>query len=86
MSSKPITIQDMEQEITTVHLKPGMTASELENWIRENMIGPRSGRDRMIMWDYLSGNFTYEMLAEKHDISVSTVQRIINKGRGIIFE
>ena len=54
---------------------------DIERWI----VGPKSARNRKVITDYLFGNYTYEELAELHDISVSTVQRIIDKGRDKIY-
>ena len=68
-----------------IRIPEGMTAEELEALINKHIIGPRSERDRRIMWAYLTGNYTYEQLAEEYEVSVSTVQRILEKGKGIIY-
>ena len=38
------------------------------------------------MLAYLTGDYTYETLAEEFEVSVSTVQRVIDRGRGNIYE
>jgi len=68
-----------------IRIPEGMTAEELERLINTHIIGPRSERDRRIMWAYLTGNYTYEQLAEEYEVSVRTVQRILEKGKGIIY-
>lgn len=55
---------------------------DIERWI----VGPKSARNRNVITDYLFGNYTYEELAERYDLSVSTVQRIIDKGRDKIYK
>ena len=69
-----------------VKIKAGMTADELKAAIEQHIIGPRSERDREVIWAYMTGRHKYETLAEEFEISVSTVQRIIERGRGILYE
>lgn len=38
-----------------------------------------SKRDRAVMFDRYANGLTYEQLADKYDISVNTVKRIIHK-------
>lgn len=64
-----------------IKIPEGMTADELEKIINQNIIGPKSGRDRRIIWAYLTGDYTYEKLAEEYEVSVSTVQRIVERIR-----
>lgn len=44
-----------------------------------------SERDRAIMKDRLVNGYTYESLAERYDISVRQVKRIIYKQSDVIF-
>lgn len=39
-----------------LRIPEGMTAEKLERLINKHIIGPRSERDRNIMWAYLTGN------------------------------
>ena len=76
-------MQEMQEQIK---IPEGMTADEMKAAIAQHIIGPRSERDRAVIWAYMNGNHTYESLAEEFQISVSTVQRIIERGRGILYE
>ena len=58
------------------------TNSQIEDFIDEYV---RSRRDRMIMRDRLVNGFRYEPLAEKYDISVSQVKRIVKKHGEVIW-
>lgn len=42
-------------------------------------------RDRKILCDSLIHGFTYERIAERHNLSVSQVKRIIHKGENAVF-
>ena len=44
-----------------------------------------SKRDREILTDRLVHGLTYEQLAEKHDLSVSQIRRIVYKGQERVF-
>lgn len=69
-----------------VKLPEGTTLEGLKQQINELIVGPKSQRDRAIMLAYLTGDYTYETLAEEFEVSVSTVQRVIDLGRGHIYE
>jgi DNA-directed RNA polymerase specialized sigma24 family protein len=69
-----------------VKLPEGTTLERLKQQINELIVGPKSQRDRAIMLAYLTGDYTYETLAEEFEVSVSTVQRVIDRGRGNIYE
>lgn len=68
-----------------VKLPEGTTLEGLKQQITELIVGPKSQRDRAIMLAYLTGDYTYETLAEEFEVSVSTVQRVIDRGRGHIY-
>ena len=58
------------------------TNSEVIALISENI---HSARDRKILIDRLVHGLTYEQLAEKHDLSVRQIKRIVYKGQEKIF-
>ena len=62
-------------------MKP-YTNSEISFLIDEHI---HSARDRDILKDRLINGLCYEPLAEKYDLSVAQVKRIIYKGQDIIF-
>ena len=73
-------------ENLVVKLYKGMTTDQIRLVLEKNIVGPRSERDRAIIWSYLTGRFTYESLAEEYEVSVSTVQRAIERGRGLVYD
>lgn len=69
-----------------IRLPDGSTKDAVITAIETWIVGPKSARNRDIITDYLFGNYTYEQLAEKHGLSVCTIQRIIDKGRDKIYK
>lgn len=59
------------------------TNSQITQVIMEHV---HSERDRNIMIDRLVNGMCYEPLAEKYDLSVSQVKRIINKLQMVVFK
>ena len=82
----PITRTKIGSGEEMVKLPEGTTLEGLKQRINELIVGPKSQRDRAIMLAYLTGDYTYETLAEEFEVSVSTVQRVIDRGRGHIYE
>lgn len=82
----PITRVKIGSGEEMVKLPEGTTLEGLKQRITELIVGPKSQRDRAIMLAYLTGDYTYETLAEEFEVSVSTVQRVIDRGRGYIYE
>lgn len=82
----PITRTRIGSGEEMVKLPEGTTLEGLKQQISELIVGPKSQRDRAIMLAYLTGDYTYETLAEDFEVSVSTVQRVIDRGRGHIYE
>lgn len=82
----PITRTKIGSGEEMVKLPEGATLEGLKQQITELIVGPKSQRDRAIMLAYLTGDYTYETLAEEFEVSVSTVQRVIDRGRGHIYE
>lgn len=62
-----------------------ISRTELESLIDEWIIGKNAERDRKILKDRLIDGICYEPLAEKYDISVSQVKRIIYKRQSQLF-
>lgn len=44
-----------------------------------------SARDRKILCDSLINGLTYERIAEKYDLSVSQIKRIVHRGEDAVF-
>ena len=76
---------DVGQGAEAVRLPESITLEALKKQIDELIVGPKSQRDRALMLSYLTGDYTYESLAEEYEVSVSTVQRVIDRGRGKIY-
>lgn len=62
--------------------------NEYRNSMIEHIISEyiHSDRDAAIMRDRLIHGLTYDNLADKHYLSVSTIKRIIYKNEAIIFK
>lgn len=58
------------------------TNSDIEKVIDEHI---HSERDRYILKSRFIDGLTYEKLAEKYDLSVRQVKRLIYKGQDIVF-
>lgn len=63
-----------------------ISRSQLESLIDEWIIGKNAERDRTILKERLIDGICYEPLAERHDISVSQVKRIIYKRQNQLFK
>lgn len=63
-----------------------ISRTQLESLIDEWIIGKNAERDRMILKERLIDGICYEPLAERHDISVSQVKRIIYKRQNQLFK
>ena len=61
----------------TKHQIKGITKSELESMIDENIIGFKAERNRQLMKRRLCDGLTFEELAEEADMSVRQVKKIV---------
>lgn len=59
------------------HEIKNVTKSQLCRAIDECVIGFKAERNRLIMYDRLCGGFTFEHLAEVHDMSVNQIKNIV---------
>lgn len=55
------------------------TASEISALIDDRIIGKNAYRNRAIMKDRFIDGYSYEMIAEKHEMSVQQVKNICYK-------
>ena len=68
----------------TKHQIKGITKSELESMIDENIIGFKAERNRQLMKRRLCDGLTFEELAEEADMSVMQVKNIVYREMDII--
>ena len=59
--------------------------TEITEAIDEWIIGRNAQRDRQVLKDRLIDGLTFEVLAEKHDMSVRQIKRIVYKTQEILF-
>lgn len=59
--------------------------TEITEVIEEWIIGKNAHRDRCVLKDRLIEGLTYEALAERHDMSVTQIKRIVYKGQEKVF-
>ena len=63
-----------------------ISRTQLESLIDEWIIGKNAARDRMILKERLIDGVCYEPLAERHEMPVSQVKRIIYKRQNQLFK
>lgn len=63
-----------------------ISRTQLESLIDEWIIGKNAERDRIILKERLIDGICYEPLAERHEMSVSQVKRIIYKRQNQLFK
>lgn len=63
-----------------------ISRTELEKLIEEYVIGNNALRDRDILKDRLIDGLTYYQLSDKHNLSLATIKKIINKREKHIFQ
>lgn len=63
-----------------------ISRTQLESLIDEWIIGKNAERDRRILKERLIDGICYEPLAERYEISVSQVKRIIYKRQNQLFK
>lgn len=68
----------------TKHQIKGITKSELESMIDENIIGFKAERNRQLMKRRLCDGLTFEELAEEADMSVMQIKNIVYRETDII--
>ena len=59
--------------------------TEITEAIDEWIIGRNAQRDRQVLKDRLIDGLTFEVLAEKHDMSVRQIKRIVYKAQEVLF-
>ena len=69
----------------SVSIPADVNRTQIEEAIFEWMIGPRSERDRAIMYDHLFRGLTYEQIAEAHDMSDRQIANIVRRCTKLIF-
>ena len=67
-------------------IPPDVSRDQIEEAIFQWMIGPRSERNRAIMYDLLFRGLTYEQAAEVHDMSDRQIRNIYKKCYNQIFK
>jgi DNA-directed RNA polymerase specialized sigma24 family protein len=59
------------------HTIDGKSASEITALVDEHIVGRKAKRNREILKDRFIEGLTFEELAEKHDLSVTMVKKIV---------
>ena len=66
------------------HTIDGKSTSEITALVDEHIVGRKARRNREIIKDRFIEGLTFEELAEKHDLSVTMVKKIVYHGLDIL--
>ena len=79
---------DLQRDRTREEMRPppNVSREQIEEAIYQWIIGKNSERDRQIMYESVFRGFTYEKIAELHDMSDRQIANIVRKNWQLILK